>query len=81
MTNMNTALEKRGETKHMKLFAAVLAEAISNPRAKRGGIQMENRSNQFISGRGNIAYIAMELVLSMHGPWEVRLVLIESQGD
>jgi L-lactate dehydrogenase complex protein LldE len=36
MTNMNTALEKRGEPKRVRHFADILAESISNPRAKRG---------------------------------------------
>ena len=36
MTNMNTALEKRGEEKCLRHYADILAEAISNPRAKRG---------------------------------------------
>jgi len=36
MTNMNTALEKRGEPKRVRHFADILAESISNPGAKRG---------------------------------------------
>ena len=36
MTNMNTALEKQGEPKRVRHFADILAEAISNPGAKRG---------------------------------------------
>lgn len=36
MTNMNTALEKRGESKRVRHFADVLAESISNSGAKSG---------------------------------------------
>ncbi|MCP4142581.1 MAG: (Fe-S)-binding protein [Chloroflexi bacterium] len=36
MTNMNTALEKRGEAKRLRHFADVLAEAIPKSGAKRG---------------------------------------------
>ncbi len=37
MTNMNTALEKKGEPKRVRHFADVLAESISGSRAKREG--------------------------------------------
>jgi L-lactate dehydrogenase complex protein LldE len=41
MTNMNSALEKRGEQKRVKHIADVLAESISNPEARSEGDQDE----------------------------------------